>query len=359
MAAGAAKNVDTSTRTGSQAGTSLLGFITLWLVSVFLLLGGILVAITGARDGWWNEVVTGVLTAAGAVLLAPPVIEKLGRRWPRLRPMWVPLLFLVALLAIPSWLARPLAPDANEQRVLRKEALLDARKFMAVGEFQKAKARISRFAKAPDPDGAVAAITAKLRHAGNEVPGAKSGGAGVQSTSAKQAAPANFPDPAVVYVERVQEYWLPEVQSLPASAPAGGPDFGALLTRLEYFRSLVADGEALSLTPKQGAVLEDFKAAVRTKQRALYPSFRRQYAEMLRAQMFRNDVDVSAAGEGARTLRLTGPIFVRNANIEDTQQALASALERMRIARTEYRWSRHGGTTTYYDLKPPADGDLR
>lgn len=63
---------------------------------------------------------------------------------------------------------------------------------------------------------------------------------------------------------------------------------------------------------------------------------------MLAAQLFRRDILVSVAGR-ARTLRFTGPIFVRNANIEDMQTELAPALMRLRFRRVEYGMVPVGG----------------
>ncbi len=163
--------------------------------------------------------------------------------------------------------------------------------------------------------------------------------------------------PGADYVERVQTHWLPQVEALPSS-PAAGAAVGDLLSQMEALHSYVADGEKLNLTSAQRAVRSRFSSALSAKQRLLFPAIRRRYAEELNAQLFRRDIAVTTAGTRGRTLRITGPIFVRNANIEDMQKELTPVLARMRFGRVEYRWSRNAGEATYYDLKPPADDDV-
>ncbi|HEX8668016.1 MAG TPA: hypothetical protein VF727_06560 [Allosphingosinicella sp.] len=151
-----------------------------------------------------------------------------------------------------------------------------------------------------------------------------------------------------MYSERVQTYWMPQVEALP-STPVADARLGELLSRMDALRSYVADGRRLSLTPAQRSMHSQFSGTLSAKQRLLFAAIRRRYAEDLNAQPFRRDIAVAATGPGSRTLRFTGPIFVRNANIADMQTELAPILSTMRFQRVEYRWSRTAGDTTYYD----------
>jgi hypothetical protein len=183
---------------------------------------------------------------------------------------------------------------------------------------------------------------------------------GVARTSPANAASSNnlAPDAAADYVERVETYWLPQAQALPSAAPAGGDAYGALLTELEALRSYIADGERLTLTPPQRAIHRRFVSALSAKQQQLLPGFRRNYAELLRTQLFRREIVVSVSGRRADTLRLTGPLFSLNANVEDMQTELDPVLRRLRFRRVEYRWSRYVNDGYHYDLQPVPDAAL-
>jgi hypothetical protein len=229
---------------------------------------------------------------------------------------------------------------------------------MKQGEFFQARLKIRRFVNGPDPDGQIAALLAAMEWPKRIVASKNAEARSPFKQAAAHLVEEHYPDPAADYVERVQTYWLPQAEHLPATAPASGPEYGSLLSELEGLRSYVSDGEALSLNNKQRSVALRFKQVLAAKQAALYPSFRKNYADGLRTGLFRDDVDVVATGPRASTLRLTGSVFVRNANIEDMQQSLSSALEKMRFKAVEYRWSRYIGDGYRYEMHPKPDSDL-
>lgn len=333
--------------------------VLLWVVSIAFFILGTGLAKTAADDKWWNEVVAGLLTMAGALMLLPPILDQARSRWPVLRPKWAAVAFAISLLFVPSLLGRPFAPGPAERDTLRLDAIHDANALLKAGRPFEAKLALRRFANEANPDHRVADLMAKIA-ATTKARSQQAGTSARGSAKAGQKAqrPYVAPDPAKDYVERVQTYWLPETVSLPTKAPMGGSEYGALQSKLETLRSYVADGEALRLSVEQRSVHLRFKQALAAKQTALYPSLREHYAVALRAGLFRDDVDVAAIGPRASTLRLTGGVFARNANIQDMQRSLGSAVEKMRFKTVEYRWSRYVGGGYRYQMDVKQDGDV-
>lgn len=163
-------------------------------------------------------------------------------------------------------------------------------------------------------------------------------------------------DAASAYAERIQTYWLPEVHRMPTNPPMDDDMVGKLLARMEGMVTNIADASALNLTARQNAKRTELIEALSAKQKKLLPAMRRRYAEMLDRKLFRRDIRVESVDGG--TLRLTGNIFVRNANVEDMQTELAPILARLRFRHAEYRWSSRLATGLKYDLSGPADGEI-
>lgn len=336
---------------------------TSWAVPATFLFGGAVLAFVGVRDGWMDDLVAGLLFAVGFVFLLPPILAKLRRRWAFLGPTWVPVVFGVLLIPLAFIAGMPFAPDSSTRLALRRDAIGQARQLISTGEFEQARYAVRRFVRAPDADGQVAAIVKQIEVSEKAK---RPPDLNVEAT-VPQHAPAitpvtlsdeKVPDPAADYTERVQTYWLPQASRLPTSAPNGGEEYGKLLSNLETLRSYYADGEALPLNAKQKIVHLRFKQVLAAKQIKLYPSFRKRYATALRSGLFRNNVEVAAIGPSATTLRFTGGAFASNANIEDMQQSMTSAVSKMRFHRVEYRWSRYLNDGYHYDLNAKPDGDV-
>lgn len=157
--------------------------------------------------------------------------------------------------------------------------------------------------------------------------------------------------PASDFAERIETYWLPEARSLPDTSPPDS-DFEALLSKIDGLVSDLESGDGLELTPTQASQRSKLMGMLSAKQVKLFPKLRRTYAKALDAKLFRHDVRVTANGS---TLRLTGGMFARNANVEDMQVGLGPSVSRLRFKRVEYRWSAYLDDGSHYDLGPPGD----
>ena len=298
--------------------------------------------------GWRNEALAGGLQAIGAVALVPPVLQLIRDRFPQAKPRWVPVLYAFALMPMASLISLPLSPSPAEIVQLRAAAVKDARALLANGQVDEAGVALNRYQS--DHDAAVDLL--------------------IRQIAAKKAATASVPlptntavpelheqmqSPGSAYAERVQTYWLPAVHALPDAAPEDEDAYKNLIVQLDGLLQDVADGAELELTPDEQAARHELVRALAKKQVVLFPSIRRRFGKVLRAKLFRDDIDASVSGPGGTTLTQVGPMFINNANIEDDQQASLPMMTRARFRREEYRWGHSLGGTYTYTYHPPSD----
>lgn len=334
-----------------------------WAAGSLMIVGGLVnCALAG---GWLNEQIGGVLTSAAGLCLLPPILRRIRQKSPWARRAWVPAAWFALVVVLMPPILTPLAPSTAEQARQRTAGLAAAERLMAQGDFSSARSKLFRIQRRSDPDGRVADLLLRIKQAEKAAAGA--------SEQATQTTPAavkahggtqntgneiGHADPAAMYVERVQTYWLPEVGALPSAAPADIAAYNEVVTRFQGLRANLADAAKLELTPAQRAVHERFARALAAKQRSLLPGLRRRYGELLDGQLFRSDIRVAVLGARAQTIRLTGPMFIRNANIEDMQTGLASDLARARFRRVEFRWSPRLDAGVHFDLNSLGDADV-
>ncbi|WP_439491183.1 hypothetical protein [Blastomonas fulva] len=319
-----------------------------WIFSAGVILIGLAGAIS--PQSWLNDRVAGALYIAGGVLLLPPVLRRLRVRYPLARPSIVPLIFGALLIPISLAIAEHFKPSATEQAILREAAIIEAKAQLAKGNANAAQMALRKFsagrAKDREIDALLTAIDASKATANS--PEQSNAAVGPKM---KPPTPV-MQDPASAYAERIETYWLPEVRALPDAPPADDEAFGKLLTQIDGLVVNIEDGSDVELNPQQKRLRSQLMRELGSKQAGLLPAMRRRYAEALDAKLFRQDVRVTVSGS---TLKLVGRMFVRNANVEDTQTVLAPVVNRLRFRRVEYRWNSQIGDSLYYDLTPPSD----
>lgn len=183
----------------------------------------------------------------------------------------------------------------------------------------------------------------------------ETGGAQIAASKETPAAPVVMDTPEEQLTERIETYWLPEVKQWPARVTGDAASFADATAKMDLFQSYLADRPGMSLNAEQTKVVRSYTNALGAKQASILPEMRKQYSRQMDEALFRHDIRVTVHGSGNRTLRLTGSIFVRNANIEDTQSTMLEPARKLRFSRIEYRWSPRVSETIYYDLDTPAD----
>lgn len=305
-------------------------------------------------DRWPNDRLEGAVLLIGSFALFPPVLRTIRQRVRVAASAAVPVIYAVLLVLLAALIGAPLTPTAAEQSRLQQAAMHQASGLLIAGQPDAARSALRKFIGRRSKDAQLAAlldrIEASKRPAADSMPAVP-----------KRAEPASSErqqDPAAAYVERVQVYWMPEVRAMPETVQPEEEAVGKLLSQLNGLVVDIQDGGSLSMTSAQEKVRDQLKQAVSRKQAKLLPSLRRGYAETLDAKLFRHDVRVTASGPRSTVLRLTGGMFSLNANVEDTQNELASMVRQLRFGTVEYRWSPYLGETLRYDLRPPSDRSL-
>lgn len=340
-------NVEPSHPTAVSTAAKVRTFLC-WVFSAGLIVIGITVQL--ASQSWLNDRVAGALYIAGGIVLLPPVLRRLRARHPLLRPAIVPLIFGALLVPVSLAVSDPFKPSEAQQAQLREAALSDAKAHLANGNSAAARMALSKFSSRRASDREIDALLTRIESSGSlaDTPALSKAAA----SPTKTGAPPAMQDPASAYAERIETYWLPEVRALPDTPPADDEAFGKLLTQIDGLVVNVEDGTDLGLSPQQKRQRSQLMQELGKKQVGLLPAMRQRYAEALDAKLFRQDVRVTVSGS---TLKLVGRMFVRNANVEDTQTVLAPVVNRLRFRRVEYRWNPQIGDSLYYDLTPPAD----
>lgn len=320
-----------------------------WIGGSVLLLGGLTTAASPAS--WPNDVVTGVVGMLISPIFIPPLLRRLRERLPVLRPVWAPFFLWIAAGPIATVAGLPLLPSDARQEQLKVEAVADANRLLVAGKPFQAQMKLSKFSRLQQSDPAIAAVFAKIAAA--ERARKSVAEPETPATAAAKKAPREAPQSAAsVYAERIETYWLPEVEALPDTVPANDDAVGKLLSQIDGLVLNIEDGEKLNLDAAQKSSRSKLVAALSRKQVKLLPKLRKRYALALDAGLFRDDIRVSAIGS---TLRFVGPPFVRNANVDDMQTSMLPMVNRLRFRRVEYRWSPYFADGVHYDLIPPRD----
>lgn len=89
-------------------------------------------------------------------------------------------------------------------------------------------------------------------------------------------------------------------------------------------------------------------------QNQTYPKLRNKRCQLTKDTMWRLDVEVKCYGTTATFIWYH---FARNANIEDSYDAVSSMLYQLRFKRAEFKWSKYA-EYTYYTIDSPKDSAL-
>lgn len=299
---------------------------------------------------WPSERVGGLVVMLGSPALLPPMMERVRQHFAIARSRVAPIVYAVALTPIGMLISSPFVPSAAEQGRLQVIAMQQAAASLRRGQPRQARAALRNFVGRRGDDPQLAALLNRI-DAQQRAAAPKPAAISAQPAVSDKLEPKH--DAAADYAERAQTYWLSQVSAMP-DAPPSQEAIGQMLSELDGLIINLRNGDSLQLTADQRGVQVRLKQAVSRKQVKLLPNLRRAYAAALDAKLFRRDIRVQAQGS---TLQLTGPIFVRNANVEDIEAELQPVVDRLRFRHVEYRWSAHDASLRY-DLAPPPDSEL-
>ena len=341
---------------GSKGLIYRLKWLGCWVAGLLCFFGGLLQLVD--HQSWPNERVEAGIWILVGLAVIPPGLRRVRKRLGILRPIWAPAALLLVSIPLGTYAPLPLRPPAAERQRELQAVMDEARQLLKEGKPDDANLALSRFTLRGEKGQAFLSLKAQIRKtiaARNLDHASRRFSENTPKVPPQPPVPA-LPDPASDLVERINTYWMAEVLALPAVAPRGEAEYGALVTTLNRLSLNLLGSEKLGLSREQELVKRRYIDALSAKQKTLLPTMRSRYADQLDAKLFRHDIRVTAAGDGNRTLRLVGRVFVRNANIEDMQQELLIAAAKLRFSRVEFRWSRYSNETAWYKIDSEPDG---
>ena len=117
------------------------------------------------------------------------------------------------------------------------------------------------------------------------------------------------------------------------------------------------DGDQLDLNAQQKRKRAEFKDLVSREQVKRFPVLRRAQAKVYDEAGWESDIDAATIGASSSTLKFTAGIFAANRNVQSGMNAVRETADILRYKRVMFEWY-PGSEYQYYDLKPPADGEV-
>lgn len=97
------------------------------------------------------------------------------------------------------------------------------------------------------------------------------------------------------------------------------------------------------------------QAELKKKQQIRFPKLRKNYYELLKETLWREDIEVTNYGT---TLNFIGGTFAANKNKEDFQNLFNEQFHLLRFKKITYRWYKEEDKYTYYTLSSKKDSEL-
>lgn len=157
------------------------------------------------------------------------------------------------------------------------------------------------------------------------------------------------------FAEKVQSYWLPQVNGIAATPPASAADIWNTIAKLEDVARALEDSNASVLDANGKKAQRDLRNAIAAKQRTLFPILRGAYGKVVGQAMWESDIDIRVGGAGNRNITWTGGIFAARANIARGQGEVQTHLLKLRFVHSTYEWVRGIGERYTYTMEAPAD----
>lgn len=157
------------------------------------------------------------------------------------------------------------------------------------------------------------------------------------------------------FAERVQTYWLPQVNGFAATPPTSAADIWNTIAKLEDAARALEDSNATLLDANGQKAQRDLRNAIAAKQRTLFPILRSAYGKVVGQAMWESDIDIRVGGAGNRNITWTGGLFAARANIARGQGEAQTHLLKLRFVHSTYEWARGIGERNTYTMDAPSD----
>jgi len=88
-----------------------------------------------------------------------------------------------------------------------------------------------------------------------------------------------------------------------------------------------------------------------------FPILRKEYAKVVAAKMWENDIDVYSSGSSNKNLNFSGGVFAANKNKQDFHNQLHEILTMFRFNQARYRWYKGADEYTYWTMYEGKDSE--
>lgn len=271
--------------------------------------------------------VAGLIVAIGAVLIWPPVADRIGRLTGR---RWLgPVAGLVTAVLIAPVVTVMTAPSAEEVAALAAEK---AAKEVAQTEAKKAEEK--------------AAIQAREARWAQEQ----------AEIAAKREAEAKAE--LALYIKRLDTE-IASISDVKVSTYTSGiVPINAGLALIGAWAVFYEKGGRLDLNADAEAKRQTFRSLIVKKQSQMLPAMRDAYGPAMRQELWEADGSAKTFGNGFKTVEFVSAAFARNANIKKINDQMYEMLMALRFTRAQYKWFSGATEYSYYTLYPPKDTNL-
>ena len=165
------------------------------------------------------------------------------------------------------------------------------------------------------------------------------------------------PDQAQDYVERVNTYWLPMVKGISAPAEPTSEAIENEAMKFDEIATALNDGEKLLSVPGVSASRKRLRAALVSRQVAIFPVLRKAYAKTSATALWEANMEVKSGGAGNRAIHWVGAVFADNSKIQEAEEAVLGDLLKLRFRTSTYQWIPEANGAQY-TLQSPSDSDV-
>lgn len=146
-----------------------------------------------------------------------------------------------------------------------------------------------------------------------------------------------------------------DIATLRYEGPTTLSEVDGILHRIDAFAEIVAEAEEFDLTDEQRSQRQELKSKLAGWQSIALPQLRRAFAALASTELWRDDGQASTAGAGDRTIELTAPKYILNANIGDDYNKWRRTLLKLRFTKARFRSSSEDDQASYDLNTAPAD----